>query len=102
MNVFGDRLLIKPTDRKRQTAGGILLPDSAKQDTTSGTVIAIGPGTYDPEGPGFLPVCPFDNPKKNGVAVGDTVHFSAYAGNRVKVSDVDHLIIRADEVLFKD
>lgn len=83
---LGDRLLVKRIDQEEKTAGGIIIPDAAKEKAQTGSVLAVGPGKRDNAG-----ACiPMD------VRVGDVVYFGKYAGTE---AGVDHLIIREDEVL---
>jgi chaperonin GroES len=83
---LGDRLLVKRIDQEEKTAGGIIIPDAAKEKAQTGAVLAVGPGRRDATGT----VIPMD------VQVGDVVYFGKYAGTE---AGVDHLIIREDEVL---
>lgn len=83
-----DRLLIKRLKEKETTAGGIIIPDTAKEKTHCGEVIAVGPGKLATDG------------KKQPLAVkaGDKVLFGKYSGTEVKLDGQELLIIREDEV----
>lgn len=84
-----DRIVVKAAESEEVTAGGILLPDSAKEKPQRGEVLAVGPGKT------------LDNGKKApvDVAVGDTVLYGKYSGTEVTVSGEDYIILRADDVL---
>jgi chaperonin GroES len=84
-----NRLIVKRVDEEEKTAGGIIIPDTAKEKPQQGNVIAVGPGKRDDKGK----VVPTD------VRAGDRVLFSKYAGTEVKLDGEDHLIISEDEVL---
>ena len=81
---LGDRIFIKVSASEEKTAGGILLPDSAKEKPQQGTVVAVGKGKKDHE---------------MTVAVGDTVLYGKYAGNELKLDGKDYLIMREDDIL---
>jgi chaperonin GroES len=91
MNVrpLEDRVLIKPLDAEEKTAGGIVLPDSAKKKQQRGKVIAVGEGKL------------LDSGKRGGVSVkaGDTVVFGKYAGSEIKIGGFEHQIMRESEIL---
>lgn len=85
-----DRVLLKrfePADKK--TAGGIIIPDTAKEKPQEGEVIAVGPGKVTDDG----------KLKAMNVKVGDKVLFGKYSGNEVKMEDQDYLIMREDDIL---
>jgi chaperonin GroES len=84
-----DRLIVKRIDEEEKTAGGIIIPDTAKEKPQEGRVIAVGPGKVNEEGK----VTPLD------VNKGDRVLFSKYAGTEIQLEGVEHLIIREDDVL---
>lgn len=86
-----DRLVVTVSDATEKTAGGILLPDSAKQKPHQGTVVAVGPGKL------------LDNGSRApmAVAVGDTVLFGKYSGSDVEVSGTEYKILRESDVLGK-
>ena len=86
-----DRLVVQPSDATEKTAGGILLPDSAKQKPQQGKVVAVGPGKLSETGT-RLPLA---------VAIGDLVLFGKYAGSDVEVSTVEYKILRESELLGK-
>jgi chaperonin GroES len=84
-----DRLIVKRIDEEEKTAGGIIIPDTAKEKPQEGRVIAVGPGKVNEDGK----VTPLD------VQKGDRVLFSKYAGTEIQLEGVEHLIIREDDVL---
>ncbi len=86
---LGDRVLIKRAEAEEKTAGGILLPETAKDKPKEGKVIAIGEGRT------------LDNGQRStfSVKVGDTVLFSSYAGTEVKHVGEDYLIMREEDIL---
>jgi chaperonin GroES len=84
-----DRILIKGLDEEEITKGGIIIPDSAKEKPMEGQVIAVGNGKLDENGKRI----PLD------VKVGNKVIYSKYAGSEVKIKDVDHLIVREEDIL---
>lgn len=86
---LGDRVLIKRAEAEEKTAGGILLPETAKDKPKEGKVIAIGDGRT------------LDNGQRSTFTVkpGDTVLFSSYAGTEVKHVGEDYLIMREEDIL---
>jgi chaperonin GroES len=85
-----DRILVKRLeDQEKQTAGGIIIPDTAKEKPQEGEVIAAGNGKRMDNGD----VQPMD------VKVGDRVLFGKYSGSEIKIDGEEHLILREDEVL---
>lgn len=84
-----DRVLIKRIETKEQKRGGIIIPDSAKEKPMEGKVIAVGSGRLEKDG------------KRTPLEVkkGDTVLFGKYAGTEIKIDDIEHVILREDEVL---
>jgi chaperonin GroES len=84
-----DRILIKRVDEEQKTAGGIIIPDSAKEKPQEGRVIAVGNGKANEDGK----VRPLD------VKKGDRVLFGKYTGSEVNLDGEEHLIIREEDVL---
>ena len=84
-----DRILIKPLDAEEKTAGGIVLPDTAKEKPMQATVIAVGTGKLLKDG----------TRAKSALAVGNTVLFGKYAGDEIKIDGESHLILREDETV---
>jgi chaperonin GroES len=86
----GDRVLVKPNVEEEKTAGGIVLPDTAKERPQWGEVIAVGPGKWDEDGKHRIPM---------DVKVGDKVIFAKYGGTEVKVDGEEYLILRESDIL---
>lgn len=86
-----DRIVIKRLDAEEKTAGGILLPDNAKEKPQRGEIVATGPGKL------------LDNGKRAEleVKIGDHVLFGKYSGTEVKVGGEDVLIMREADLLAK-
>jgi chaperonin GroES len=84
-----DRILVRRVAEEEKTKGGIIIPDSAKEKPAEGEVIAVGSGKVDDKG------------KLRPLAVkkGDRILFGKYSGNEIKIDNVDHLILREDDVL---
>ena len=79
-----DRVLIEILDSEEKTAGGIIIPDTAKEKPQKGVVVAVGSGTKD-------------NPIT--VKVGDTVLYGKYSGTELKFESNDYLIMRESDIL---
>ena len=86
-----DRVVVEPTDAEEKTAGGILLPDTAKQKPQQGRVVAVGPGKLSDKG----------DRTAVGVKVGDTVIYGKYSGSDVEVSGRELKILRESDILAK-
>jgi chaperonin GroES len=84
-----DRVLVRRVEAEEKTAGGIIIPDSAKEKPAEGEVVAIGTGTRAENGT----ITPLD------VAVGDRVLFGKWSGTEVKVSGEDLLIMKESDIL---
>ena len=86
-----DRVVVKRIEAEEKTAGGIIIPDTAKEKPQQGETIAVGTGGRDETGK----LIPMD------VKIGDRVLFGKYSGTEIKVEDEDYLILREDEILAK-
>lgn len=86
---LNDRLLVKRLEEITKTAGGIIIPDSAKEKPAEGEVIAVGPGKTNEKGDRVA----------LQVKAGDRVLFSKYGGTDVKLDGVDYLIMREDDIM---
>ena len=86
---LGDRVLVQRAEAEEKTAGGILLPESAKDKPKEGLILAIGDGKVLDSG----------ERQKLTVKVGDRVLFSSYAGTEVKISGEEYLIMSENDVL---
>ncbi|MFG0326434.1 MAG: co-chaperone GroES [Phycisphaerales bacterium JB037] len=84
-----DRILVKPIEAEAMTAGGIYLPESAKEKPVRGTVVATGPGRLLQNG----------HRASLSVSKGDTVVYGKYAGTEVEIKGAKHLILRESELL---
>lgn len=84
-----DRIIVKRVDEETKTAGGIFIPETAKEKPQRGQVVAAGKGKKTEDGK----VLPLD------VKVGDTVLFGKYAGTEVKVDGEEYLMMREDDIL---
>jgi chaperonin GroES len=84
-----DRILVKRLEAETRTKGGLYIPDSAKEKPIEGLVIAVGGGKVGEDGK----VRPVD------VKAGDKILFGKYSGTEVKIEDVEHLIIREEDIL---
>jgi len=89
---LGNRVVVEPSDAEEQmSSGGIYIPDTAKEKPQEGTIVAAGPGRLTDDGTRV----PME------LAVGDTVVYSKYAGTEYKEGDIEYLVLREDDVLFK-
>ncbi len=86
---LNDRILVKRLEGEEKTAGGIIIPDSAKEKPAEGEIVAVGPGKLNDAGERVV----------IDVAVGDRVLFSKYGGTEVKLDGEDFLIMREDDIL---
>jgi chaperonin GroES len=86
---MNDRVLVVRVEEEQKTAGGIIIPDTAKEKPMEGNVVATGPGKLDEKG------------KRVALEVkeGDRVLFSKYAGTEIKMDGVEHLFMREDDIL---
>ena len=89
---LGNRIVIEPTEDDEQvSSGGIYIPDTAKEKPQEGKVVAAGPGRMTDDG----------NRIPMELAVGDVVIYSKYAGTEYKEGDIEYLVLREDDILFK-
>ena len=86
MNVkpLSDRVLVLPNPAEEKTAGGLFIPDTAKEKPLAGKVVAAGPGTAD---------------VKMEVKEGDTVLYGKYAGTEINIDGTDYLIMKQNDIL---
>ena len=87
-----DRVVIEILDAEETTAGGIVLPDAAREKQQKGKIVATGPGKMLDDGKRAEP----------SVKLGDIVLFGKYAGTDVKVNDVEYTIMRESDILAKE
>lgn len=86
---LGDRVLVEPSPAETRTRGGIIIPDTAGEKPTRGTVIAVGAGGRAKDGR----LLPLD------VKPGDTVLYGKWSGTEVKMDGKDYVILRESEIL---
>ena len=86
---LGDRVLVQPLEAEEKTAGGIVIPDTAKEKQQKGKIIAVGKGRVNEDGK----LVPLE------VKVNDQILFGRYAGTEVKVGASEYLIIKEDDIL---
>jgi len=86
---MNDRILVLRVAEEQKTAGGIIIPDTAKEKPQEGKVVAVGPGKLGDDGKRM----PLE------VKKGDRVLFSKYAGTEIKVDGVEHVFMREDDIL---
>ena len=84
-----DRIVVKRLAEQEKTAGGLYIPDSAKEKPVEGEVVAVGNGKVLEDGK----VRPLD------VKAGDRILFGKYSGTEIKIDGIEHLILREEEVL---
>ena len=87
---LADRLIVKRVDEQEQkSAGGIIIPDTAREKPQEGKVVAVGRGKLNDDGK----VIPLD------VKAGDRILFGKYSGSEIKIDGEEHLILREEDVL---
>ncbi|MDJ0950348.1 MAG: co-chaperone GroES [Alphaproteobacteria bacterium] len=84
-----DRVLLRALESEERTAGGVIIPDTAKEKPQEGEVVAVGPGARDEAGK----IQPLD------VKVGDRVLFGKWSGTEVKVDGQDYVIMKESDIL---
>ena len=86
---LGDRLVVERIEQDEKTAGGIIIPDTAKEKPKQGKVLAVGPGAKDENGK-RIPV---------DVEAGDIVLFTQWAGSEIKMDGKDYLVLKETDVI---
>jgi chaperonin GroES len=86
---LGDRVFIKVSASEEKTAGGILLPDTAKEKPQIGEVVSVGPGKRNDDGSRQVP----------DIKVGDKVLYSKYAGTDVKLGTEEYVLLSEKDIL---
>jgi chaperonin GroES len=81
---LADRVLVAPAEAEQKTAGGIIIPDTAKEKPQKGTVVAVGPGKKD---------------EPMTVKVGDAVLYGKYAGTELSLEGDNYLIMKESDIL---
>jgi chaperonin GroES len=84
-----DRVVVKRIDAEEKTAGGIIIPDTAKEKPSQGEIIAVGPGGRDEAGK----LVPLD------VQVGNRILFGKWSGTEVKIDGVEYLIMKESDIM---
>lgn len=86
---LADRVIIRPLEAEQKTAGGIIIPDAAKEKPQKGEVVAVGPGKVA------------DNGQKIEMSVknGDKVLYGKYSGTEVSIEGTDYLIMKESDIL---
>lgn len=80
---LGDRVIIEVSTAEEKTAGGLIIPDTAKEKPQQGSVVAVGPGTAD---------------EKMTLKVGDTVLYGKYGGTEISFQGQDYLIMKESDI----
>ncbi len=89
---LGNRVVVQPNETEEQmSSGGIYIPDTAKEKPQEGIIVAVGPGRQTEEG----------NRVAMELVVGDSVVYSKYAGTEYKEGEIEYLVLREDDILFK-
>lgn len=86
---LGDRVVVKRLEAEEKTAGGIVLPDAAKEKPKQGEVVAVGEGSLNEDGERVAMT----------IKKGDKVLFTSYAGTEVSLGDEEYLIMKEDDIL---
>jgi len=89
LSPLGDRIIVKAIETEEKTKSGIVLPDTAKEKSQEGNIVAVGTGRVLDNGTRLTPE----------VKVGDRVIFSKYGGTDIKVDDVEYLILNERDIL---
>jgi chaperonin GroES len=84
-----DRILVKRVEEETKTAGGLFIPDTAKEKPQQGVIVAVGSGKLQDDGA----------LRKLEVKAGDKILFAKYSGSDIKMDGVEHMILREDDIL---
>jgi chaperonin GroES len=84
-----DRILVKRVEEETKTAGGLFIPDTAKEKPQQGVIVAVGKGKLQEDG----------SLRKLEVKAGDKILFAKYSGSDIKMDGVEHMILREDDIL---
>ncbi len=87
---IADRVIVEALEQDEKTAGGLLLPETAKEKPQEGMAVAIGPGRWDEDGKKRVEM---------EVSLGDKVLFAKYSGNEIKLGDKKYLIMSEKDIL---
>ena len=91
LNPLDDRVVVEPVDAEETTAGGIVLPDAAREKPQRGKIVAVGPGRLLESG----------DRAEMSLAIGDEVLFGKYGGTDIEVEGVEVKILRESDILAK-
>jgi chaperonin GroES len=86
---LNDRVLVLRVEEEQKSAGGIIIPDTAKEKPQEGKIVAAGPGKLGDDGKRI----PLE------VKVGDRVLFSKYAGTEINIDNVEHMVMKEEDIL---
>ena len=86
---LNDRVVVLRVEEEQKSAGGIIIPDTAKEKPIEGKIIAAGPGKMGEDGKRV----PLE------IKVGDRILFSNYAGTEINIDDVEHLFMKEEDIL---
>ena len=86
---LNDRVIVTRVEKEQKTAGGIIIPDTAKEKPQEGKIVAAGPGKLDDNG----------NRIPMEVKEGDRILFSKYAGTEIKINGVEHIFMKQEDIL---
>jgi chaperonin GroES len=84
-----DRVIVERLEEEKKSAGGIIIPDAAKEKPMKGKVVAVGPGKRTDDGK----LQPMD------VKSGDTILFGKYSGTEVKIDGTEYVVMREDDIM---
>ena len=84
-----DRVVVRRVEQESKTAGGIIIPDTAKEKPQEGEVIAVGPGVRDAQ----------DNLHAPDVKAGDRVIFGKWSGSEIKIDGSDFLVMKESDII---
>lgn len=86
---LGDRLIVQRLEQEQKSAGGIVIPDTAKEKPAEGLVVAVGPGKCMDNG----------DTRALDVKKGDKVLFGKYSGSEIKMNGKEYLVLREDDIM---
>lgn len=84
-----DRVVVRRVDSEEKTAGGIIIPDTAKEKPSEGIIVSVGPGARDEDGKYIVP----------DVKSGDRVLFGKWSGTEIKIDNEDMLIMKESDIM---
>ncbi len=84
-----DRVVVRRVDSEEKSAGGIIIPDTAKEKPSEGVIVSVGPGARDEDGKHIVP----------DVKAGDRVLFGKWSGTEIKIDNEDMLIMKESDIM---